>query len=116
MRTISPGRGNKPPGERPTYQNETEFVGSPLRIVRFSMGESAMDISKKLTAEFIGTFWLVLGGCGAAVLAEKLRKVRAPAEETHAQGRLHNDHEFTPEAAWTNRRMSVCLTKSLRDS
>ena len=26
-------------------------------------------MSKKLTAEFIGTFWLVLGGCGAAVLA-----------------------------------------------
>jgi aquaporin Z len=28
-----------------------------------------MDISKKLAAEFIGTFWLVLGGCGSAVLA-----------------------------------------------
>lgn len=26
-------------------------------------------ISKRLTAEFIGTFWLVLGGCGSAVLA-----------------------------------------------
>ena len=25
--------------------------------------------SKKLAAEFIGTFWLVLGGCGSAVLA-----------------------------------------------
>lgn len=24
---------------------------------------------KKVTAEFIGTFWLVLGGCGSAVLA-----------------------------------------------
>jgi len=24
---------------------------------------------KKLMAEFIGTFWLVLGGCGSAVLA-----------------------------------------------
>ena len=23
----------------------------------------------KLTAEFIGTFWLVLGGCGSAVLS-----------------------------------------------
>ena len=28
-----------------------------------------MTMPKKLTAEFIGTFWLVLGGCGAAVLA-----------------------------------------------
>lgn len=26
-------------------------------------------MTKKLAAEFIGTFWLVLGGCGAAVLA-----------------------------------------------
>ncbi len=24
---------------------------------------------KKLSAEFIGTLWLVLGGCGSAVLA-----------------------------------------------
>ncbi|MCL1888462.1 MAG: aquaporin Z [Kiritimatiellaeota bacterium] len=28
-----------------------------------------MNLSKKLTAEFIGTFWLVLGGCGTAILA-----------------------------------------------
>lgn len=28
-----------------------------------------MPLLRKLTAEFIGTFWLVLGGCGAAVLA-----------------------------------------------
>ena len=27
--------------------------------------------SKKWAAEFIGTFWLVLGGCGSAVLAAK---------------------------------------------
>src|SRR5208337_727647 len=26
-------------------------------------------MTKKLVAEFIGTFWLVLGGCGSAVLA-----------------------------------------------
>ena len=24
---------------------------------------------RKLTAEFIGTFWLLLGGCGTALLA-----------------------------------------------
>ncbi len=28
-----------------------------------------MDISRKLAAEFLGTAWLVFGGCGAAVLA-----------------------------------------------
>ncbi len=28
-----------------------------------------MTMSKKLAAEFVGTFWLVLGGCGSAVIA-----------------------------------------------
>jgi len=30
-----------------------------------------MEMSRKLLVEAIGTFWLVLGGCGAAVLAAK---------------------------------------------
>ena len=29
----------------------------------------AMRLSQRAGAEFIGTFWLVLGGCGSAVLA-----------------------------------------------
>lgn len=28
-----------------------------------------MPLSKKVTAEFVGTFWLVFGGCGSAVIA-----------------------------------------------
>src|SRR5438034_1138506 len=28
-----------------------------------------MSLTKRCAAEFIGTFWLVLGGCGSAVLA-----------------------------------------------
>src|SRR3954451_17776220 len=40
---------------------------------RSSFEESVMFI--KLLAEFIGTFWLVLGGCGSAVLAAKFPEV-----------------------------------------
>ncbi len=32
-------------------------------------GEQQMTLVKKLAAESLGTFWLVLGGCGSAVLA-----------------------------------------------
>jgi len=28
-----------------------------------------MSLSKRAIAEFFGTFWLVFGGCGSAVLA-----------------------------------------------
>src|SRR5210317_335802 len=34
-----------------------------------------MSLSKRSAAEFIGTFWLVLGGCGSAVLAAGLPNV-----------------------------------------
>lgn len=34
-----------------------------------------MTISQKMTAEFLGTLWLVLGGCGSAVLAATFPQV-----------------------------------------
>lgn len=34
-----------------------------------------MTLTKKLGAEFIGTFWLILGGCGSAVLAASFQNV-----------------------------------------
>jgi aquaporin Z len=34
-----------------------------------------MSIGKRVSAEFIGTFWLVFGGCGSAVLAAAFPKV-----------------------------------------
>jgi aquaporin Z len=34
-----------------------------------------MDIARKATAEFVGTFWLVLGGCGSAVIAAAFPQV-----------------------------------------
>src|SRR5882672_9639078 len=41
---------------------------SPV-IAHVSIREKKMRMSNRLAAEFIGTFWLVLGGCGSAVLA-----------------------------------------------
>src|SRR6476619_6427324 len=34
-----------------------------------------MPIGKRMMAEFIGTFWLVFGGCGSAVLAAAFPQV-----------------------------------------
>lgn len=53
-------------------------MGEPARDIIFHLSLSSQNllftilnqsIMKKLTAEFIGTLWLVLGGCGSAVLA-----------------------------------------------
>src|SRR5678810_1001830 len=30
---------------------------------------NVFSLSQRMTAEFLGTFWLVFGGCGSAVLA-----------------------------------------------
>jgi aquaporin Z len=37
--------------------------------VQESYEDSIMSLSKRAAAEFLGTFWLVFGGCGSAVLA-----------------------------------------------
>jgi len=44
-------------------------VGSAKRADAHNEGDAKMPIQKRLAAEFIGTSWLVLGGCGSAVLA-----------------------------------------------
>ena len=43
----------------------------PIRTIQFrkDMTMSDFSLSQRLTAEFLGTLWLVLGGCGSAVLA-----------------------------------------------
>jgi hypothetical protein len=42
----------------------------PSAYIRLqSIRRLAMPMSKRAAAEFFGTFWLVFGGCGAAVLA-----------------------------------------------
>jgi len=41
----------------------------PVRQINANRKKANMPLTRKLAAEFIGTFWLVLGGCGSAVLA-----------------------------------------------
>jgi aquaporin Z len=38
-------------------------------LVKYMGVDSSMPLVSKLVAEFLGTLWLVLGGCGSAVLA-----------------------------------------------
>ena len=40
-----------------------------MALCHFTTNAKYLSKMKKLVAEFIGTFWLVLGGCGSAVLA-----------------------------------------------
>jgi len=43
--------------------------GQPQDEEGFDMKGGTMDLPRRLGAEFFGTFWLVFGGCGSAVLA-----------------------------------------------
>jgi aquaporin Z len=46
------------------------FPERPRELVTASpFGEATVRLVKPLTAEFIGTFWLVFAGCGSAVIA-----------------------------------------------
>ena len=51
-------------------------MGRVVRPVDFDqVTVTTMTMTKKMSAEFIGTFWLVLGGCGSAVLAAAFPEV-----------------------------------------
>ena len=52
-----------------TFPPQAEYVPTgPQLHVNLPM-EAVMSIAKRAGAEFFGTFWLVFGGCGSAVLA-----------------------------------------------
>src|ERR1700690_1880094 len=59
--------------ERTLMRNRTsaESAAIMLRNAKSNGKERiyVMSLGKRATAEFIGTFWLVFGGCGSAVLA-----------------------------------------------
>src|SRR6478752_5055868 len=66
MRPESPSRDARPADSvvRAHRSGGLLYI-HPRRLVMFA----------KLSAEFIGTFWLVLGGCGSAVLAAAFPEV-----------------------------------------
>jgi len=47
----------------------TSHSPNAVRLVPRPVCEKEADVFPKLSSEFLGTFWLVLGGCGSAVLA-----------------------------------------------
>jgi aquaporin Z len=49
------------------YHLPERLIGVRWRLI--------MSLNKRVTAEFIGTFWLVFGGCGSAVIAAAFPQV-----------------------------------------
>src|SRR6476661_4067008 len=47
----------------------TSHSPNAVQLVPRRVCEKEADVFPKLSSEFLGTFWLVLGGCGSAVLA-----------------------------------------------
>jgi aquaporin Z len=46
-----------------------DFRRGPVEARKLFHQEARSEVNKKLCAEAVGTFWLVFGGCGSAVLA-----------------------------------------------
>jgi aquaporin Z len=66
--------GKHKPRRRLPIDQPTQQRSNCLRLTATSRRRKrrkAMSIAHRLGAEFLGTFWLVLGGCGSAVLAAK---------------------------------------------
>lgn len=64
---CAPAHRDGPPVSICTHDDDWPSFRRRPRISRSEQGGRTM--SRKLAAEFFGTFWLVFGGCGSAVLA-----------------------------------------------
>ena len=74
--------------------SDFEFLYNKLLLKRRAcMHNQRIRMNKKLAAGLFGTFWLVFGGCGSAVLAAGFPTLGIEREQ---------DHEiFTPESMQT---------------
>ena len=67
-----------PKWDQPDHRDVVVSVPTPaIGSARHRSRRSGKEwrVLAKLSAEFIGTFWLVLGGCGSAVLAAAFPQV-----------------------------------------